>query len=186
MRVFQLWFLASCSLVTGCVADGSTVDPGGQHPLPSTTRSYRGSYLVPTSDELASAAIFSLDRVDWKVEDGTVTLRYDLPIGLVGGTLAIRLSGPIEAGSTQVTLTGQGAGSCVSDGIAVTCNEALADLGVLPISMGVVERAAATEYAGPVADRVAVAQLFSSDPLGVVSFVLPSSTGDDGDREEAP
>jgi hypothetical protein len=77
-------------------------------------------------------------------------------------------------------LTGAvGIGSCVAAQTTITCQEHFSNLGVLPISMAVVEAVAATEYTGPVADRARVATVFSSDPIGIVDFDLQSPVVDD-------
>ena len=64
----------------------------------------------------------------------------------------------------------------------VSCSEAFANLGTLPISMTVVQQTSTQTFAGPVSSRVAVAQIFSSDPIGTVSFDVskPTSGGGDG------
>jgi len=145
-----------------------------------TTGSFLGHYRVPAPPALAAAAQFSVSEVTWTVAGNTATLHYDLPTGLVGGDLSMTLSGPITAGSTTVQLTSAlGAGACIAQGTQITCSEAFDNLGTLPISLAVVEQVAAIEYPGPVANRVAVATSFSSDPIGTVDFDL-SSPADDG------
>jgi len=151
--------------------------------IPTTSGKFIGQYGVPVSPDLADAAIFAVPEVDWSVSGGKATLRYDLPIGLVGGSLSVTLSGPIASGATTVQLTSSvGSGSCTASGSVITCNEAFVNLGTLPISEAVVEQVATTDYAGPVADRVAVAAAFSSDPIGTVAFdvTVPSLDGDGG------
>ncbi|HEX8110272.1 MAG TPA: hypothetical protein VF516_21220 [Kofleriaceae bacterium] len=139
---------------------------------------------MPTSPDLASAAIFSVPEVDWSISGGgTATLHYDLPLGLVGGTISIQLSGPIPSGATSVQLTGSnGTGTCTASGTVISCGESLTNLGTLPISMTVVQQQAIATFSGPVSSRVAVANVFSSDPIGTVSFDVtqPSSDGGGG------
>jgi hypothetical protein len=140
-------------------------------PLPTTSGSFPGHYTVPTPANLADAARFSVDSVDWIVDNGTVTLRYYLPLGLVGGTIEVEMSGLLAAGATSVDLRGaHGAASCKTRGSLVSCSEAFKNLGDLPISMKVVRAVAESEYPGPAEDRMHVSLLFSSDPIGVVDF----------------
>lgn len=55
----------------------------------------------------------------------------------------------------------------------MTCAEQFTDLGALPISTAAVEDAARREFAGPAAQRLAVAQRFGGpDPIGVATFDL--------------
>ncbi len=174
-------------LVTSLAACASNAAPAPQlpplqptDPVPETTGNYAGHYLVPASSDLAAAATFTVDTVSWTVTGGVATLHYNLPIGLIGGRLAVDLSGPIAAGATQIELTGVNAtGTCVAAGTAITCHEVFGDLGVLPISMPVVQTTAAKEFAGPASQRVAIANLFSSDPIGVVDFDLSAPVVDD-------
>jgi hypothetical protein len=184
MNHFLLGLVVVSPLVTGCFSadpPGSPDDPQPQDPLPLTSGSYRGTYRVPTSPELAPAATFPLEHdVDWTVANGIVTLHYDLPVGLVGGDLSVTLTGSIEGGDTSLFISGEvGTGTCAAAGTTVTCREVFTGLGVLPIDMAVVEARAATEYSGSVLDRVAVATVFSSDPIGIVDFDLSAPVIDD-------
>ena len=168
--------VATLALVAGCASDLQTSTDA----LPIVTGSYVGHYRVPTVPELAAAASFQVDHVDWTVVDGIATLHYDLPDGLVGGKLSIKLAGPISTNSPQATLSSeQGMGTCVAAGTTITCREEFADLGVLPISAALVEQVAAQQYTGPAADRLAVAGVFSSDPIGFVDFDLEAPVVDD-------
>ena len=174
--------LASCLAACATPASTPPQDPAliPQDPLPVTTGSYRGHYTVPATPDIADAAIYPVDSVEWTVADGVATLHYNLPVGLVGGTIEVRISGPVGPGATSITLTGDTAtGTCVAAGTQVTCHEEFGDLGALPISMTVVQDVAARDFAGPVASRVAVAHLFSSDPIGRVDFDLASPAVDD-------
>jgi len=182
MRTLVLGLVASIAVIAGCTADGGAplppLTPGD--PLPATTGSYLGRYQVPTSAELAAAATYPVDHVDWTVAAGVVTLHYQLPDGLVGGRIDVTFTGTLPSGGTVVDLAGAvGTGTCVATATTVTCREEFTDLGTLPISMAVVEQVAAMQYAGPVADRVAVAGVFSSDPIGLVEIDLQSPIVDD-------
>lgn len=181
MRSFAFVLLAAASLTAGCATDDAGVDPGVARPLPTTSGAFRGAYAVPVPDELAAAAIFAVDHLDWTVAGGIATLHYDLPVGLVGGDVRVDLSGPIAPGDTTVTLTGPaGTGTCTSDGRVVTCVEQFTGLGALPISVALVEATALAEYAGPAADRLAVAQLFGGpDPIGIATLDLQAPAVED-------
>jgi hypothetical protein len=165
--------LAGCS---GGDGDGLTTDAA----LPVTTGSYNGTYRVPTSPDLAAAASFSVESIDWEVEGSQVTLHYNLPEGLVGGRLGVTLRGTIAPGAKDVTLTSaQGTGRCVATATTITCREEFADLGILPISAEVVTEVAMKEFAGPVALRTNVSTVFSSDPIGFVELDLTMPVSED-------
>lgn len=172
-------FALAVVFVAGCVSRSSSPggDPDGSIaslPLPSATGSYAGRYTVPTGTELAAAADFAVAEVDWLVTGNTVTLEYGLPVGLVGGSVRVSLAGQLGAPGDPLTLVGAaGTGTCTStSATAISCREQLTGLGTLPISMDVVRQTAAVDYAGPIADRVAVATLFGSDPIGFVDIDL--------------
>ena len=182
MNTSLLTLIVCSSLAVGCVTDGASapvgVTPGT--PVPATTGVYLGTYRVPTSPDLAEAATYPVGHVHWTVANGIATLHYELPLGLVGGKLSVTLAGVYEAGATTVTLAGeQGTGACVAQADVITCREEFANLGILPISMAVVEQIAALEYAGPVTNRIELANLFGSDPIGIVDFDLRSPVIDD-------
>jgi hypothetical protein len=191
-RSWQRWASRGGSMVAvlvafalgACEAEPSPVDSHQQvpsaalttpvqtsKPLPTTSGSYPGHYTVPAPANLAAAARFSVDSVDWIVDNGNVTLRYYLPLGLVGGTIEVEMSGLLPAGATSVVLrSANGTASCKMRGSLVACSEAFENLGELPISMKVVRAVAESEYPGPAEDRMHVSLLFSSDPIGVVDF----------------
>ena len=179
MRIWSTSLLLLLTLAIGCT-DAPPGDPGAA-PLPNTSGAYRGAYAVPVPAELAAAATFPLDHLDWTVIGDVVTLHYDLPVGLVGGDVRIDLTGRLAPGATEVVLTGAvGSGTCTSDGLRLSCVEQFTGLGALPISMPLVEQTAAAEYAGPVADRVAVANVFGQpDPIGVATLELTAPVVED-------
>src|SRR5689334_12340720 len=45
-------------------------------PLPTTSGTFSGHYVVPAPPELTAAARYSVDAVDWFVNRGRVLLRY--------------------------------------------------------------------------------------------------------------
>jgi hypothetical protein len=108
-----------------------------------------------------------------------VTLHYELPVGLVGGDLPITIGGGISSGTTTVHLTSTvGVGSCTASGTKITCAETFGDLGALPINMTIVQQTASQDPTVTVASRVAVANIFSSDPIGTVDFDLNAPADD--------
>jgi hypothetical protein len=187
IHLFGLTLLSFTASFTGCAVDtpesAQSLDQSGvtTQTIPTTTGSFLGSYTVPTSAALASAGVFSVPEVDWTITAGVVTLHYDLPVGLVGGDLSVTFSAPLASGATTAQLTGtNGTSGCTASGTVVTCSEVFSGLGTLPISMAVVQQQAASTFSGPVASRVAVANLFSSDPIGTVSFDTSKPADDDG------
>jgi hypothetical protein len=182
MRTILLALLGVLPVTAACAAAD---DAGDGDVVPTVSGSYLGEYTVPTTPELAAAATYRVDHVDWTVVGGVVTLHYELPEGLVGGLLDITLTGPVDDGATHVTVTGaQGVGECTAVGTVITCHEDFADLGPLPISMAVVEQLAAVEYAGPAADRMEVAAWFGSDPIGIVTFDITVPGIDDHGEDD--
>lgn len=180
-RAMRLLLCSVLAMTAACAAD----DPPSGDPVPTASGSYAGAYAVPVPAELEAAARYPVEHVDWAVAGGVATLHYDLPEGLVGGPVSITLAGPIAAGDTSVTLSGEdGVGTCAAVGTIVTCAEEFAAL-ALPMDQGVIEARAAAEYRGPLADRVAVSNLFEAEPLGVLTFdVTVPALDDDGAAED--
>lgn len=179
--------LLACSLVVGCTSSTTTTPPAldplvPSDPLPVATGAYVGSYHVPADPALVAAATFQIDSVEWTVLGDALTLHYNLPRGLVGGTLGVTLGGTLAPGATTLSLaSASGTGSCVATTTKITCQEIFGDLGTLPISMAVVEQIAAQQYGGPVVDRTRIASIFSSDPIGTVDIDLTTpAVGDTG------
>src|SRR4051812_39160789 len=172
---------------TGCAVDTPAPSESTEsfsvtsQTIPTTTGRFIGSYTVPTSADLASAAIFDVPEVKWTISSGIVTLHYDLPVGLVGGDLSVTFSAPLGSGATNVHLTGlNGTSACTASGTVVSCGENFANLGPLPISMAIVQQDAAATFPGPVSSRVAVANFFSSDPIGTIRFDVSRPLTDGG------
>ncbi len=154
--------------------------PAPEAPLPQASGIYSGQYRVPASGALAQAAQFTVDSVDWSVVGSAITLHYNLPVGLVGGHVPITLTGQLDSGSKQLMLAGDhGIGLCVATAFKVVCQEAFSGLGSLPISQTIVEKTAAKDYVGPIAERVAVATVFASDPIGTIDIDLTKPVVDD-------
>lgn len=187
MQSLLTGFVISATLV-GCATDDAQpmTQPVPNHPIPNASGEYVGEYRVPTSAALEASATYPVESVDWTLIDGLVTLHYDLPLGLVGGDVDVTLTGTLEPGAHTLELTGAvGTGSCVvPKPDVIVCTEVFTNLGVLPISMAVVERSAAAE-AISIRDRVAIATQFASDPIGVVYIDLQAPYLDDGDDDAA-
>jgi hypothetical protein len=173
-------FFSGCAIDTPEQPESYVQSAVTSQTISTTSGSFIGHYVVPTSADLAAAANFAVPEVDWTVSAGTATLHYELPVGLVGGTLPVTLSGPIPSGATTVSLSSaSGTGTCTASGTIISCSEAFSNLGTLPISMTVVQQTAVTDGVS-VADRTAVANLFPSDPIGTVSLDLSKPAADDG------
>lgn len=171
-------------LVFACGCAGTGDNAGNNN---AGTLTYAGLYRVPVSAALAPAATFAMDEIDVTRSNGVLTVDYALPPGLVGGNVRVNLSGPLDATGAAATLNaGDGSGSCTLTATRVVCNEAFVGLGALPVSMAEVERLAALEFTGAVADRVSVATTFGSDPIGILEIDLTTPGGeplDDGTHQ---
>jgi hypothetical protein len=173
--------LTGCAIDTPASSESTEVSGVTSQTIPTTTGSFIGSYVVPSSSDLASAAVFAVPEVTWSITSGIVTLHYDLPVGLVGGDISVTFTGSLASGATNAQLTGaNGTSACTASGTVVSCGEALTHLGTLPVSMTIVQQQAIATFPGPVSSRVAVANLFSSDPIGTISFDVSKPSDDDG------
>lgn len=161
---------AALALVAACSSDATDPSVEARDPVPAASGTFAGGYRVPTeTPALESAARYPVEDVHWFVTGNQVTLEYKLPVGLVGGKLEVEMSGTMEPDASTVTLSSsQGDGTCVAAAHEITCHEVFTNLGALPISEAVVAQVARTEYPGAVADRVALARQFGSEPIGIV------------------
>lgn len=144
----------------------------GAAPAAPVSGSFGGSYSVPVSADLAAAATFDVTELTWTVTGGVATLAYNLPRALVGKAMRVVFTGPFDASTGHATLTGApGTAECTVTALAISCTEQMN--GLLPIApnLVVVEKLAAT-YAGPAADRLAVAARFAGDPIGIATLDL--------------
>jgi hypothetical protein len=167
-------------MLAACAGEGAD-----QPTSVAVSGSFAGNYEVPIAPALDAAATFDVDHVDWTVVGDIATLHYDLPVGLVGGDLDVTLTGEIDHATQTVALSGPvGTGTCTATAGIVSCREVFTNLGALPISIAVVEQYAAREYPGPVEDRVRVARMFASEPIGIVVFDLNTPVIDDDDDDD--
>jgi hypothetical protein len=175
-----LSIVASTACVTEAPVESLRSDEVTAQAVPMSSGKFAGHYVVPAPSTIASAATFAMAEVEWSVSGGTVTLHYDLPRGLIGGSLELSLSGSIAPGTTAVQLTStNGSGTCTAQGSVISCSEQLANLGSLPISSSVVQQTAVAD-GQPVASRMLIATSFSSDPIGTIAFDLSAPSDDDG------
>lgn len=139
----------------------------------ASANTYGGTYEVPVPVELTPAATFDVTEIEWTVVGGTARLAYNLPRALVGKAVRVDFTGPIDATTNVATLSGvAGTSTCQIAATSVVCNETMQGLLPLNSDLTVVEALAATTYAGPVADRIAVANRFAGDPIGIAHIDL--------------
>lgn len=165
-----------------CACSSSTSEPstgaGGAQATPAAVH-FSGTYQVPAPPNLAAAALYPVEGIKWSVAGQSAVLDYDLPKELVGSTLRVTFAGSVDAaGSAQ--LTGEvGTADCTVSAAEVVCHEVMRGLLPLEPDVDAVERLAAKTYAGAEQDRVDVARLFSTDPIGIVTIDLSSGKADD-------
>jgi hypothetical protein len=134
---------------------------------------YAGTYEVPVPAELADAALYPVDEVEWLVDGDVVQLRYDLPRALVGKAIGLDFQGTFDPDATTLELEGAaGTASCTREGSTLVCVETMTGLLPLTPDYDVVEQLAADAYDGPAADRVEVAKRFAGDPIGIIHIDL--------------
>ena len=173
-------FFSGCAIDTPEQPESYVQSAVTSQTIPTSSGKFLGRYVVPTTQDLAAAANFAAPEVDWTVSAGTVTLHYELPVGLVGGRVPVTLSGTIASGATSVSLSStSGSGTCTASGSLISCSESLANLPALPISMTVVQQTAVTDGVS-VASRTTIANIFPSDPIGTVSLDCSKPVADGG------
>jgi hypothetical protein len=164
----------------GTSAAGSATAGG-----PGVGTRFAGSYEVPVDPALAAAAVFPLAELEWTVNGSDARLAYSLPPELVGKELRVDFSGTLAADNTA-QLTGEaGTADCAIAATEVVCQEQMPGLLPLEPDLAVVEKLAQASYAGNAADRVAVAQLFGADPIGIarVHLAEPVENGAKPERD---
>ncbi len=177
---FCLSCLVGCG--TAAVPSGSDAAGGGSETAPpAQSGSFAATYEVPVPESLSAAATFTLENLNWKLtDDGSVRLAYNLPKDLVGKTISVELEGTLSSDSSDpqtAELSGSaGTASCTLSATAVTCHEQLSGLAPIDSDLAVVEKLASSNFSGPSEQRVSVAQLFSSEPIGIVYIDLTRRT----------
>ncbi|MFO0548770.1 MAG: hypothetical protein U0271_10305 [Polyangiaceae bacterium] len=164
--------VVSVAFGLGCTTgETDTTDTGGAGGGAAQPATYAGTYEVPVPPELEAAATYTVAEINWTVANGVATLEYDLPLGLVGKKVRVRFSGPVD-GATATLSGPPGTADCTLEAGAVSCLETMEGLLPLDSDYAVIESTAASEYAGPVADRIDVAKQFQGDPIGIVHIDL--------------
>ncbi len=173
---------AACLFAIACSSSAESQGGGGGGGGgggAATVVAYAGTYEVPVPAELQAAATYDVAEIEWVNAGGVVSLEYDLPEGLVGQKIRVRFTGVAADGATSAELTGEvGTATCAIAKATVSCNETMSNLVFQP-DLTVIEALAATEYAGPAADRLDVAQRFQADPIGIVHIDLSKQVVDD-------
>lgn len=173
---YRAWLAGAILLVApACSSADHASDPAStdSNTLPQPVacadqRALSGSYRVPVSTELEPYASFDLNDIEFCMESGAVRLDYDLPELLVGRSEKVRMSGAYTRSAASLDLdSGLGTASCrVADGLWL-CRETLHGVSVDASKLD--ERFAGLPPEEARA-RNQVAEIFSSDPIGIVSF----------------
>ncbi len=164
---------------TAGAAGGGGGGGGDQSPVSGR---FAGTYDVPVPEQLAAAATYPVDEIEWRFDGGTLTLDYDLPRGLVGKSLHVRFEGAYDGEAETVTLTGDaGTAECTIGADRIDCHETMRGLLPIDVDEDAVEDIARDEYDGPVQDRLDVAERFSGDPIGIAHLDLGARKGGSGD-----
>ncbi len=122
-----------------------------------------GVYTVPAAPGVA----FALGRVSVAQADGDVSLYYELPADLVGRKQDVALKGAPDS-ATMVRLSGHaGTSTCTVAAALLRCEEHLSGVDV---DVDAVRAALA-----PGDPRLAAAEAFAVDPIGVLSLPLPAA-----------
>lgn len=143
---------------------------GGLSPVAAAPNVERPIYHVPVPAELEPYSNFDVGDLRLRAHGSEWELEYALPELLVGGRQGLSFrGGASEAGEIQ--LRGEaGQVSCRSLGAVMQCNEVLSRV---ELDRDKLERAFASLPAEESAARWAVADRFSDDPIGVLTFPAP-------------
>lgn len=181
MRRLLILLVAGC-LECACASDAEPAagagGAAGARSAPARQR-FTGSYDVPTPPGLAAAAHFVVDRITWSSSGTTASLDYDLPKELVGKTVHVAFTGPIDENGVARLAGDAGDAVCDIASARVVCRENMSGLLPLEPDLEMVERLAADSYEGAAQDRIDVARLFSAEPIGVATVDLNSASSDD-------
>jgi hypothetical protein len=131
-------------------------------------------YFVPVPDTLAEWATYPVRRVRLSRGEDGVRIGYRFPRWLCGIHQPIALEGaPAVDGTTfDVTAGTLGSGWCTQTGESFECFEMLPGIGI--------DRAQAEVFMGEdglpedeIQRRLQVTDVFASDPIGILAFVMP-------------
>lgn len=139
---------------------------------------FPATYEVPTPAP-SPYSFYPMQGIDLQIQNGQVTLCYDLPLELTGAPNQITVSGPLDGDHRQIAqLTGPKA-DAVCDFAFSRCELKYHDLVIDP--QQVVSRLQQRQLpAGEIEARLEVTRHFSGDPIGVIHFTQP------GDESPAP
>jgi hypothetical protein len=175
------WKALVASLLA-CACSSSTSEPAtsdeGAQGTPAAVH-FSGTYEVPTPPNLSAAARYAVEGITWSVEGQSAALDYDLPKELVGSALRVSFAGSLDTAGSAQLMGEAGTADCTVSAAEVVCHEVMRGLLPLEPDIDVVERLAAKTYAGAAQDRIDVARLFSTDPIGIVTIDLSSGKADD-------
>lgn len=185
------------SIAPACASNtGGTAGPGGDGAAPanaagapgsaSTTASdalnepppatcsqagLDGTYTVPVTPELAPYDAFDVPSIQFCEHGGSASLSYDLPELLVGDATHVSFRGVFDATAPALELSGdQGSASCSESAGSWSCSESLVNVEVRTDKL---RERFADMPAAEAAARTDVADVFSQDPIGVLTFAAP-------------
>jgi hypothetical protein len=133
----------------------------------------KASYSMPVSSDLLNEASFDLAAIDVQVKDGQTTVLFDLPVDLTGMTLeSIQFQGAVPTEGTFVLLTGVRAdASCTRAGQWNVCLVSYhPNYSGAPADKTEVYLKQKYAASPSLANRLAVAKLFDSEPHGVLRY----------------
>lgn len=133
-------------------------------PAPGT---YRGTYFVPVTDELAAYALFEIDEIEIRLQGGELELRYDLPALLLGDSFGLSFRGAVSSAPGVTLLGDHGSATCSAVDSVWRCDEMLRDLSP---DLNKIEEELSQMSAPEAEARRGVAEVFAVDPIGVLSF----------------
>ena len=132
-----------------------------------------GVYSVPVSEPSLEPFASQPVVVDWRETNGRYRMDYDFPSDLTGVSQRVSFEGSLTGDGT-IQLTGDlGSASCESDplGTSFVCIERFPQLA---FDLERLERDFERRGlpADEIAQRIEVARLFQSDPIGILSFAF--------------
>jgi hypothetical protein len=150
------------SLGPASTAGSSTTESPGSSPSAD-----HANYHVPVPAELEPYSNFELSDLRLRAHGGEWELEYTLPELLVGGRQRLSFRGSASETGDYQLLGDAGLVTCHSLGASMTCDEVL---NRVELDRDKLERSFAALPAPESAARWAVADHFSDDPIGVLTF----------------
>jgi len=152
---------------------GAAPAPVTSAPPPSCSQggNLDGTYTVPVTPELEPYASFDVSSIQFCDHGGSTSLSYDLPALLVGDSTHIAFSGVFDAKAPTLELSGdRGSASCSETGATWSCRETLTGI---EIDADKLRERLASRPAAEAQARTDVSDVFSQDPIGVLTFSTP-------------